>query len=226
MAILYISGKIDMDSAALIEEIGRLLREGISKILCNFSNVEVVDYNGLSIIAIAYKNAVNQKGMLKFCAVPRHVKDLLRAARLDRVFEMHDTEETALKTFDVSSNIDRLSLRRRFKRIDMNVPVRYKVGLSAGTKFLNGKILNLSGAGLFILSKDTLPVSSEIYMEIKLVKRQKPLTLTGTVAWLADKELQLHTYPGMGVSFENLDRKAQAVIVDFINRNITHRSKI
>src|SRR4030042_6745328 len=101
-AVLYIAGNIDIDSAAIIEETGILLKEGICRILCNFANVNVVDYNGLSILAIAYKNAANQKGILKFCEVPMHIKELFRAARLDMVFEIYADGETALQRFGLS----------------------------------------------------------------------------------------------------------------------------
>ena len=209
IAVLYIAHNIDIDSAALIEETGRLLKEGVQKILCNFANVNIVDYNGLSILSIAYKNVVNQNGIMKFCAVPAHIKARFKSARLDTVFEMHADEESALKSFELSAKVDRLTLRRRFKRIDVNTPVKYKVGLSADSKLSRGKALNISGEGLFILSKHTHPASTQLYMEIGLDKTQKPLALMGSVIWLADRELQPHSYPGMGVEFINMGKRSQ-----------------
>ena len=226
VAVLYIAGNINVDSASLIEETGRLLKEGIQKILCNFANVNIVDYNGLSILAIAYKNVINLRGRLKFCNVGSHIKELFKAARLDTVFEIYADEENALKSFELTSKVDKLPLRRRFKRIDVNITARYKVGLSADTKLLKGKILNLSGEGLFIFSKDTFPASTQLYLEIGLIPEEKPLTMMGTVIWLADKELQPHAHPGMGVEFTNLSKRSQARIIEFIDKNITRRSKI
>ena len=226
IAVLYISGKFDIDAAVFIEETGHLLREGIHKILCNFENVEMVDYNGLSILAIAYKNAVNQKGILKFCSVPKHIKSLFKSARLDIVFDMFSDEESALKGFNASTKVDKLNLRRRFKRVDANIPVRFKTGLSAGTKFLKGKILNLSGEGMFIYSKNTFPTSTQLYLEIDMAGEKKALTLMGTVIWLADKQLQSHTYPGMGIQFGNLEKKHQENIISFIEKNIIGRTRV
>jgi anti-sigma B factor antagonist len=226
IAILYIAENIDIDSAELIEETGRILKEGIDKILCNFSNVNIVDYNGLSVLAIAYKNVTNQKGILKFCEVPPHVKELFKAARLDSVFEIYTDEESALKSFELSAKIDGLSLRRRFKRIDVNITIRYKLDLSTSTKFFKGKILNIGGEGLFILSKNTFPAATQLYMEIELGGTKEPLALMGSVIWLADSELQPHSYPGMGVRFINMDKEKQAEIIDFIDKNIVRRSKI
>ena len=226
IAILYITGKIDVDSAIIIEETGKLLKEGIQKILCNFANVGSVDYNGLSVLTIAYKNIINQKGVLKFCNMPAHIKELLKAARLDTVFDIHNDEREALKGFEISSRIDKMPLRRRFKRIDANVPIKYKIGLSASEKLFRGKILNLSGEGVFIYSKDTFPASTQLYIEIALEKTKKPLALAGVVIWVADKEIQPHAYPGMGVLFVSLEKSSQARIIDFIDKNLIGRSKV
>ena len=226
IAVLYITGNIDVDSANFIEETGRLLKEDVQRILCNFANVNIVDYNGLSILAIAYKNVANQKGILKFCNVPLHIKELFKIARLDKVFEMYNNEKSALHSFELSAKVDKLSLRRRFKRIDVNISARYKKGLSANTKFLKGKLLNISGEGMFIYSKNTFPVSTQLYLEIDLRKKKVPLILMGTVVWLADKELQPHSYPGMGISFTDLENKKQTEIIKFIDKNITRRSRI
>lgn len=225
IAVLYIDGKIDINAAAFIEETGQLLREGIHKILCNFVNVEMVDYNGLSILAIAYKNAINQKGALKFCSVPKHIKNLFKSARLDIVFDIFPDEESALKGFSASTKVDKLKLRRRFKRMDANIPVKFKTGLSAGTKLLSGKILNIGGEGMFVYSKNTFPVSTQLYMEIAMAGEKKALTLMGAVIWLADKELQPHAYPGMGINFGNLEKKSQQDIIAFIDKNVIRRTR-
>ncbi len=226
IAVLYIANNIDIDSAALIEETGRLLTGGTQKILCNFTNVNLVDYNGLSIISIAYKNVANRNGVLKFCNVPTHIKSLFKSARLESIFEMYADEKTALKSFELSAKIDKLIMRRRFKRIDVNIPVKYKTGVSSGIKFSRGKILNISGEGLFIFSKHIYPASTRLYMELGFNKTKKPLALTGSVIWLADRELQPHSYPGIGVEFMNISKRSQKKIIEFIDKNITRRSKI
>jgi len=226
IVVLYITGKIDINSAQLIEKTGQLLKDGIKKILCNLANVTMIDYNGLSLLAITYKNALNQKGIVKFCNVPNHIKQLFKTARLDMAFEMYPDEETALKCFNVSTKVDTLTLRRRFKRIDVSMPIRYKAGLSANEKLLRGKILNISGEGMYVYTKDTFPVSSQLYLEIKIRRERMPLTIMGTVVWLADKELQPHSYPGMGIQFVNMDLKAQEQIIGFIDKNLTIRSKV
>jgi len=225
IVVLYVSGEININSAEFIEETGSIIREGIGKILCNFANVELLDYNGLSILAIAYKNVTNQGGLLKFTNVPAHVKELFRITRLEGTFDMYEDEKIALKSFDSSDKIDKLTLRRRFKRIDLASSIRYKKGLSSEEKLARGKVTNLSGNGLFIHSKETFPVATEICMEITLGDARKPALLSGTVLWLADRTLQPHAYPGMGVGFTNLETETQQKIINFIDKNLTQRSK-
>ncbi|MCK4463293.1 MAG: PilZ domain-containing protein [Candidatus Omnitrophica bacterium] len=224
--ILYPEGKIDINSANFIEETGKLLREGCSKLLCNFNNVNMVDYNGLSTIAIAYKNVINKNGVMKFCNVPMHIKELFKVVRLDLVFDVYDNEDEAIRSFETTSKIDRLYLRRRFKRIELRFPIKYSMAVSAKPRILTGKILNISGDGVFIYTKQTFPVSNQLSMELTLNEDAKALKAKGIIVWLADKELQPHCYPGMGVKFIKLDSNMQKNIIDFIDKNITHRSSI
>ncbi len=224
--ILYLEGKIDINSANFIEETGKFLMEGHSKLLCNFNNINMVDYNGLSTIAIAYKNVINKNGVMKFCNVPIHIKELFKLVRLDLVFDVYDNEREAIRSFETTSKIDKLYLRRRFKRIELRFPVKYSLAISAKPRILTGKILNISGDGVFIYAKQTFPVSGQLSMELTLDEDVKALKARGVIIWLADKELQPHCYPGMGVEFVNLNSNIQKKIIDFIDKNITHRSNI
>ena len=54
-------GRIDSDSANLIEIVGQCVRDGYTDVLCNFETVESIDYLGVSAIVIAYKEIVNNK---------------------------------------------------------------------------------------------------------------------------------------------------------------------
>ena len=226
IAILYVSGKIDIDAAEFIEETGHLAREGVKRILCDFSGVTMIDYNGLSILSIAYKNVANQGSALKFCTLPKHIKALFKTTKLDEVFDCFGSEEDATKNFDTTGKVDTLHLRRRFKRIDVGIPLKYKVGLSTNAKLLKGKALNIGGDGLFILSKNIFPIGQVLYIELSIAGHPKPYTVMGTVIWHADKELQPHSYPGMGVEFTDLDKKSQTEIMDFIDKNVTGRSYV
>lgn len=229
ITILDIEGSIDINASELVETVGWLLKNNKLKILCNFENVELVDYSGLSILAIAYKNVANHNGVMKFCNVGLHIKELLRVVQLDKIFYCYDTEEEALKNFDEKIlELERRPLRRRFKRLEININVDFNIVKTKvkETKIHKGKVLNISGAGMFIYSPDLFPVRTTLNLEISLPEELAPLEMEGMVIWIADKNLQSYCYPGMGVQFINVNAEKQKELLDFIDKNVTHRSEI
>ena len=94
--ILDVDGNIDINSSELIEAIGSLVSSGKLNILVNFENVDMVDYSGLSILAIAYKNVTNHNGKMKLSRVPLPVIELLKVVKLDSVFEIYSDEMSAI----------------------------------------------------------------------------------------------------------------------------------
>lgn len=223
IVILYLEGKIDIDGANLIETTGRLSQEGNLKILCNLKDINIIDNNGLSVLAITYKNVVNKGGIMKFCEAPAHVRELFKTVRLDLVFDLYETEDKAKRAFEVVSEIDKLYLRRRFKRLEFYHPVKFMLLKGKDQKKYTGKMLNISGEGAFIYTKSIFPVSTQMILEISL-DDNKIYCLEGSAIWHADKEIQPHCYPGMGIQFVNLPCDIQKDILDFIDRNMTFRS--
>jgi len=231
-AVIDVEGKININSSKLIETVGSILEGGTSRIVINMENVDFVDYNGLSVLAIAYKSALNNKAILKLCAISLHILELLRVVRLDEVFDVYANVEDCLKHFKDSprkSKEDLLEqpLRRKFIRLDMDMPVNYRLTKDSPHKgrdqLYSGRVANLSGAGMFIRTIHLLPPGSKIDMEIKLDKQSKPLK--GLVMWLADKTIQPDLYPGMGAYFIGLLPHAQEEIIEFIEKHTVHRKE-
>jgi len=225
IVVLNLEGSIDINTANFIEATGQLIREGHTKMLCNFKGVDMVDYNGLSIITIAYKNIVNKGGTMKFCNVSLHIKEFFKMVRLDLVFDIYDDEDKALRAFEVVSKIDKLHLRRRFKRLEFYHPIKFHLAKQPGAKKLSGKMLNISGAGMFIHTKHLYPLSTKLFFEVKMDNNKK-YTLQGVISWHADKELQPHCYPGIGVQFVNLTSETQREIIEFVDKNTSLRSNM
>ena len=86
IVIIELEGPINIDSAEFIEITTRLVREGALKLVCSLQKVEAMDYDGLSILTIGYKNVVNKNATMKLCNVPVHIKELLKMVRMDLVF--------------------------------------------------------------------------------------------------------------------------------------------
>ena len=87
ITIMDIEGNVDINSSDIVETIGYFLNSGKLNFIMNFENVNMVDYSGLSVLAIAYKNTVNHKGKMKFMHVGPHVIELFKIAKLEYVFE-------------------------------------------------------------------------------------------------------------------------------------------
>ncbi|MBI4436905.1 MAG: anti-sigma factor antagonist [Candidatus Omnitrophica bacterium] len=227
ITIIDIDGRIDLNASELIELIGWLLKRGKTKILLNFEEVELLDYSGLSVLAIAYKNVKNHDGVLKFVAVPLHIEKLLRITQLLDVFELHEQEKLAIESFYETAPQTSLSpLRRRFKRLEVvSVPVHFLPEYRKDEEnFFEGKATNLGGEGLFLHAQKIYPLKTELALKLQLPNLQTPLLVQGMVIWIADKELQPHASPGMGIQFKQLDTKQQKILVDFIDRNLVQRS--
>ena len=224
VSILDIDGRIDINSSDLIEMVGWLVNSGKVNMILNLENIDTVDYNGISILAIAYKNAINHKGKLKLVNVPLAVIELFKVVKLETVFEIYSEEEGALNSF-FGDEVDKLPLRRKFQRLDIHLSAKYRiVSDQKKAKLFEGKVLNLSATGLYIYTPYTFPINSILDLEFDLAGMAKPLEATGKVNWIADKEIQPHTYPGMGVSFVHLTAEKERAVADFIEKNITHRA--
>ncbi|MDO8489200.1 MAG: hypothetical protein Q7S42_03710, partial [Candidatus Omnitrophota bacterium] len=48
--ILDLSGRIDVDSANLVGAVGQCVHDGYVDILCNFEDIQAVDYMGISVV--------------------------------------------------------------------------------------------------------------------------------------------------------------------------------
>jgi anti-sigma B factor antagonist len=226
ISILDVDGRVDINSSDIIETVGWLTNTGKVNIIINFEGVDIVDYSGLSVLAIAYKNVTNHKGKLKLLNVPLNVIELFKVVKLETVFETYSDEESAVSSF-YDQEIANLNLRRRFARLDIHLTVKYAIaGGGKKARMLEGRVLNMSAAGLYIYTPYTLPLGTQVDLEFNLPgKPAGLLEAAGKVSWLADKEIQPHFFPGMGVSFLHITSEKEKAIIQFIDKNVSHRAE-
>ncbi|HTZ11667.1 MAG TPA: anti-sigma factor antagonist [Candidatus Margulisiibacteriota bacterium] len=227
VVILDLSGRIDVDSASLVEAVGQCVRDGYNDILCNFEEVEAVDYMGVSVIVIAYKEVSNSHGRMKFINVPAYLKGLFSVSGLDRVIEIYADEESAINSFredKVIENIKKMQLRRRFKRLPLDIKIELKGKSLNSPECLKLDILNLSAVGAFIFGCDKFKLGDEVLLKMKLPPKQEEISLEAKVVWLPDRQIQPHFHPGMGVEFTNIDTYTQQKLLEFIERNLSYMS--
>ncbi len=226
ISIMDIEGSININSSEIIEAVGWLVKSRKRDILLNFDKVNMLDYSGISILAIAYKNVMNHDGKMKFCNVSLHIEELFKLVRLDSIFEIYRDERIALKTFHYESAIDKKLLRRRFKRLDVHIDIKFQAQESPKDMkniWRGGRVLDLSGDGLFLYTKKVPPIGKKVALKITL-RGGRPFEAEGTVIWIADKSLQPQSYPGMGIQFKKINKRDQDKLLTFINEHLVHRS--
>jgi len=222
--ILDLDGRIDVDSANLVEVVGQCIRDGYNDILLNLEEVECIDYMGVSVIVIAYKEVMNNRGRMKFVNVPSHLKGVLSIAGMDRVIESYITEDQAINSFKEDKaieNIKKMQLRRRFKRLPIDIKIELREKNNKSPVCHKVDILNLSAIGAFIFGCDKFKLGEKVVLKLKLPPKNEEIELDAKVVWLPDKQIQLHFYPGMGVEFYNISTPAQQKLLEFIERNLS-----
>jgi len=222
VAVLDLTGNINIDSANLIEKIGWCLENGYPDILCNFENINLVDYAGLSVLAIAFKNVENHKGRIKLSGVAGHIKNIFSLMCLDRIVEMCDEEKQAVSSFkedQIISEIKKKKLRRRFRRLPLDIKVEFRAK-DKNEEFSQGKVANISGVGLLVVADKLYPLNEILEVKLMLSPKIGVLGVQAKVAWLVRMELQPQFYPGMGLEFYQLEPSLQKKIVEFVERNL------
>ena len=101
ITILDLSGKITIGegSVQLREAVRNLLDSGKKKILLNLGDVSYVDSSGIGELVSSYSTANKAGGSLKLLNLTKKIQDLLAITKLLTVFEIHESEESALASF-------------------------------------------------------------------------------------------------------------------------------
>jgi anti-sigma B factor antagonist len=225
--IMDLFGKIDVNSANFVEAVGQCVHDGYVDILCNFEEVEAIDYMGVSVVVIAYKEVVNNKGRMRFVNVPAHLRNILSITGLDRIVEIFATEEQAINSFKedkIIEDIKKLQLRRRFKRLPIDLKVEMWNKYDKAPACMKVDILNLSAVGAYVYGCNKFKLGDEVMLKMKLAPHNVELLLEAKVVWLPDKQVWHQIHPGMGVEFHNISPPVQEKLLEFIERNLPSMS--
>jgi stage II sporulation protein AA (anti-sigma F factor antagonist) len=228
IAILDLEGSIDINASDFIETVGWVLVQRTKNILCNFEGVNLIDYVGISLIAVAYKNVLNHKGKMKLYNVPSHVRKLFSIVGLDKVFNYYEKEQQAIVSFkeeELFSQILEQRLRRRFKRIPLRGIIEYKQKFSPRNIYYKGNIVNLSAIGAFVIVDKTFSIGEILSTKLQLLPSPGIIEVETRVVWVADKEIQPLESPGMGLEFYNITTQRQEQIIEFVEKHLTHSAQ-
>lgn len=111
-----------------------------------------------------------------------------------------------------SSNITE---RRRFQRVDSNVPLRYR-NLRTTTVPLGSLTKNISEGGISFNTGEFISLACRLVVEITLPTAPKPIKAISKVAWIrkasSDDQYEL------GNQFLEISKEDRALITDYVTR--------
>ncbi len=101
VTVVDISGRITLGegSSTLRETVRDLLNRGQKKILLNLGDVTYIDSSGIGELVSGFTTVTNQGGQLKLLSLTKKVHDLLQITKLYTVFDVHDDETGAIRSF-------------------------------------------------------------------------------------------------------------------------------
>jgi anti-sigma B factor antagonist len=101
VTVIDASGKITLGegASALRDELRELVKKEQKNILLNLSDVTYIDSSGIGELVSAYTSITNQGGRLKLLGLTNRVKDLLQITKLYTVFDVHEDESHAVRSF-------------------------------------------------------------------------------------------------------------------------------
>ena len=99
--VIALQGKITIGSgdSQLREVIMNTLNSGKNNILLDMSGVTTIDSSGIGELVGSYTTVTNRGGKMKLLHLPAKLNELLHVTQLITVFEVHENEQEALKSF-------------------------------------------------------------------------------------------------------------------------------
>jgi anti-sigma B factor antagonist len=96
--VLGLSGEIDMyTSPDLRKKLFSLIKNKSTEIVVDFGKVTYIDSSVIATLVEGLKAMKTYKGKLKLVGINDHIMDIFKFAKLDTVFEIYGTVNTALK---------------------------------------------------------------------------------------------------------------------------------
>lgn len=144
-------------------------------------------------------------------ATDRHEE--CRKAGCDDFWKKPIKEETFL--LGVKKHVD--IAERETKRLSIGLEVSYEMEgriVSAFTK-------DISTRGMFIITRETLPMGSDVNLTFTLPESQEELKVTGKVVRELKDQQDGHLVGGMGISFKDMDERSAEAIRDFVESNLS-----
>ena len=101
VTVIDVSGRITLGegSSVIRDALRDLTNKGNKKVLLNLEDVSYIDSSGIGELVAGYTSLANAGGKLKLLGLTKRVKDLLQITKLYTVFDVHEDETHAVRSF-------------------------------------------------------------------------------------------------------------------------------
>ena len=101
VSVVDVAGRITLGegSSALRDLMRDMVGKGQKKILLNLGEVSYIDSSGIGELVSGFTTVTNSGGQLKLLNLNKRVKDLLQITKLYTVFDVHEDEAGAIRSF-------------------------------------------------------------------------------------------------------------------------------
>jgi len=101
VTVIDVAGRITLGegSSTLRDALRELVKGNHKDILLNLKDVSYIDSSGIGELVSAYTTITNVGGHLKLLGLTHRVKDLLQITKLYTVFDIHEEEAHAVRSF-------------------------------------------------------------------------------------------------------------------------------
>lgn len=101
VTVIDVVGRITLGegSSTLRDALQELVKNNHKDILLNLKDVTYIDSSGIGELVSAYTSITNAGGHLKLLGLTHRVKDLLQITKLYTVFDVHEDEAHAVRSF-------------------------------------------------------------------------------------------------------------------------------
>jgi anti-sigma B factor antagonist len=101
VSVVDVAGRITLGegSSALRDLLREMVGKGEKKILLNLGDVSYIDSSGIGELVSGFTTVTNTGGQLKLLNLNKRVKDLLQITKLYTVFDVHEDEAGAVRSF-------------------------------------------------------------------------------------------------------------------------------
>ena len=101
VTVLDVAGRITLGegSSVLRDALRDMMSKNQKKILLNLGEVSYIDSSGIGELVSGFTTVTNSGGALKLLNLNKRVKDLLQITKLYTVFDVHEDEASAIRSF-------------------------------------------------------------------------------------------------------------------------------